>query len=498
MMTNSMSDPGSEQMLAPGGGHATAAGVGFEAQLGALFACQLLAERPLDSRLGLGTAHVKSIRFETEAPVDDILIETDQAGYLFVQTKTTLTSGKKANSELGKTADQIVRLYLACVRGAGKRSWDRPLRRGRDCILLAVGPPTAFTKNLSQGLVALQAAAAAPLPNAAQKALDTLMAHVRRAWTDIEGTAMDEDTLRAVLGQATILSFDVEGADRAAATAAIEHVIENSSEAAGAFTALARYCEELMTKRLGAGVAGFRQALAIANIALTAPPSFGADVEAVRRYSERVQSHLSQYEETKVGETRVQIDRPCIRAVTDAALDGSLLLVGGPGAGKSAVLSTAATRLRTSGYDVIELAVDRLPVESLDGLRRELGLSHSLTDVLTNWPGDKPAFFLVDALDATRGGPSEAVFRALINDVLALPGGRWRIIASIRTFDLRLGQQFRNLFHGVAPDLEFADKSFSDVRHVHVPSWSGDELAQLRAQAPQIDTALRAGGGTPS
>src|SRR5438132_12742030 len=165
-MINSMSGPDSEEMLAPGGGHATAAGVGFEAQLGAIFACQLLAERPFDSRLGLGTAHIKSIRFETEAPVDDILIETDQTGYLFVQTKTTLTSGKKADSELGKTADQIVRLYLACERGAGKRGWDRPLRRDHDRVLLALGPPTAFTRNLSRGLVALQAAAAAPLPSA--------------------------------------------------------------------------------------------------------------------------------------------------------------------------------------------------------------------------------------------------------------------------------------------------------------------------------------------
>jgi hypothetical protein len=160
-MTSSTSDSGSGEILASGGGHATAAGVGFEAQLGAIFACQLLAERPLDSRLGLGTAHIKSIRFETEAPVDDILIETDQTGYLFVQTKTTLTSGKKADSELGKTADQIVRLYLACERGAGKRGWDRPLRQDSDRILLALGPPTAFTRNLSRGLVALQATAAA-------------------------------------------------------------------------------------------------------------------------------------------------------------------------------------------------------------------------------------------------------------------------------------------------------------------------------------------------
>jgi hypothetical protein len=33
----------------------------------------------------------------------------------------------------------------------------------------------------------------------------------------------------------------------------------------------------------------------------------------------------------------------------------------------------------------------------------------------------------------------EAVFRALIAEVLDMPDSRWRIVASIRSFDLRLG-----------------------------------------------------------
>jgi hypothetical protein len=58
--------------LSKGGGNATAAGVTFQATIGAIFGAQLLAERALDSRFGLGDAKPKSIRFESEAPLDDI------------------------------------------------------------------------------------------------------------------------------------------------------------------------------------------------------------------------------------------------------------------------------------------------------------------------------------------------------------------------------------------------------------------------------------------
>jgi hypothetical protein len=91
-----------EDLLARGGGNATAAGVSFQASLGAVFGAQLLAERSIEERLQLGGAQVRSIRFETEAPLDDILIGTDADGWVFVQAKTTLSLSnrdRRANAE---------------------------------------------------------------------------------------------------------------------------------------------------------------------------------------------------------------------------------------------------------------------------------------------------------------------------------------------------------------------------------------------------------------
>ena len=164
-------------------------------------------------------------------------------------------------------------------------------------------------------------------------------------------------------------------------------------------------------------------------------------------------------------------------------------MIGEPGSGKSAVINAATRDLMTLGYDVIEFAVDRLPVDSLDGLARELNLNHPLIEVLFNWEAEKPGYILIDALDATRGGVSKAVFRALISEII-LSESRWRIIASIRTFDLRLGQQLRSLFKGPPPIKSLADPSFSNVRHVQVPTWTSEEMETLLAQSPALANAM--------
>lgn len=145
-------------LLAVGGGNATAAGVSFQATLGAALAALAIAERRLDSQLDVTGARIRSLRFETEAPLDDILIETTETGFIFVQAKTSLNLSKKLDSEFGKTAEQIVRQWIACATGDGSRGWDRPLSLERDAIVIAVGPDTSGTilKALAPALARLR------------------------------------------------------------------------------------------------------------------------------------------------------------------------------------------------------------------------------------------------------------------------------------------------------------------------------------------------------
>ncbi len=484
-----------EELLARGGGNATASGVSFQASVGAIFSACLLAERNVDDRLRLADARVRSIRFETETPLDDILIETEAPGWIFIQTKTTLSLSESLDSEFGKTAEQIVRQWKICTDGNGKREWDRPLDVRRDRMVIVVGPDASgtITGDLAAGLGSLQAPSAAPLSQAQGQAVDKLRVLLTTSWRKLFGAAPAPQDIDAILKFVAILQFDPTGADRTAAIEMLAHVTEDANAASAAFAAISRECESLMAKRHGTNAPEMRRFLARTGLGLRAAPSYRTDVEQLRAYSDRVQLHLEQYEETKVDGLQVKIDRTCTAAVVAAAKDGSLVLVGEPGAGKSAVISAAAQRLR-EGNQVLELAVDRLPVDSLEGLRSELGLGHPLRDVLDNWPGSDTAFLFIDALDATRGGKSEAVFRAIIADVLTLAGGRWHVIASIRTFDLRLGGQFRELFRGIPPDAAYSDAAFSNVRHIHVPRWTSEELDDFLEKAPAIKTAIAWGG----
>jgi hypothetical protein len=351
-MTNDPTPQASDSLLASGDGHAAAAGIGFQARLGSTFACQLLAERLTDRRLGLGDARIRSLRFETEAPVDDILIETDKGGWVFVQAKTRLSLSGHPDSDFGKTAEQIVRLWIACANSQSKRGWDRTLVPGKDGVLLAIGMGSAATvsANLAGALESIRASGAAPLPQYQRKALDAFVAQLKRAWHQIEGQPPSDEVLQSLLQLVTILVFDFEGADRTSAIEALANVLAKPANANSAFEVLTSRCAELMTKRFGSDAAGFRQTLLAANIGLLAAPTFAPDVARFCSYSERVQTHLSQYEETKVGGEQIKIDRPVVRSVMQAALQGSLLLVGEPGAGKSAVVSAAADGLRTSGH----------------------------------------------------------------------------------------------------------------------------------------------------
>lgn len=489
-MAISNSDPSHSR----GGGNATAAGVSFQAGVASYFGAALLGEKAIDRLSDLGRAVPFSIRVETEAPVDDILIETTAGGFIFIQAKTSVEFASNLASPLGKTVEQFVRQWMVCASGSGSRRWDRPLSRDTDRFVLAVGPGSSdtVTHDLALALRSRRAKGSAPLPAKQQHAIDRFNNLLGLAWQQISGAQPNAGELAGIISLADVLVFDFSGADRALVIESMRDIVQTDSDAAASFAALQENFTRLMSNRLGVDAVGLRNRIS-GSLRLNEPPSYRADVAQLRAYSDQTRGHLEHFEETKVGENNIRIERKCTESVL-AAATGSILLVGDPGAGKSAVISAAAARLRSEGKEVIELAVDRLPVESAEGLQQQLGLAHRVLDVLDNWPGNEPAFLFIDALDATRGGRSESIFRWLIAEVLNLPRKRWCVVASIRSFDLRMGQQLAELFAGKPPDGKYADKAFSAVKHVHIPTWEASELEELLARAEPIAKAVHAGG----
>jgi len=474
-----------------GGGAATSAGIRFEQQLGALFSSWVLAGERLDSVFCLGAASAEWVRFETEAPVDDLLIKTNADGYVAVQAKTSASLSEDLGSPFGKTISQFVRHWFVAQQGDASFGWNRPLEPSRDRLVLAVGPQASnqVKLDLPNALRLIAQPGGGALTQAQQHAYRVFSSLVEQSWASITRDKYDKHLPQHLAELITVFTFDGD-TGHALASGSLFKALGQDIDPGAVFTTLTDLSGQLMKQRSGGDLAVWRKLLAGRGIALSALPEFRSDIEALKRHSKAIASALTSYEKIDMGNgDSLSVRRECQVEVETAVLNGPLLIIGEPGAGKSGVLNALAKKLFDDGVDVLQLAVDRYSVESLEGLSRELGLAHPLFDVIEAWEGAGPAFLIIDALDATRGGRGESVFRALIERVIERKG-RWNVVASIRNFDLRMGQQLRALFKGTPPQASLADSSFPKVAHIQVPPWSESEFEQLLLQSPKLATCL--------
>lgn len=475
-------------LLARGGGAAANGGVYFQHQLGAQIATWILSDNLFDPTLSLGDSRPEWIRFETEAPVDDILVATSNEGFVAIQAKTTVSSSSDVRSPFGKTIEQFVRHWLACRDGDGSLEWNRPLDATKDRLVLAVSPraPETIRVDLPSALELLRGPGNPTMTQKQQRALGDFKSCISQIWPHLTSEPFDENLIVCLAALVRIYTFDQE---KAYPTDHLASLIAEQEDVGLLPHLLSQYCAELMVRRGGADLQELRQALLTRKVRLKRAPRFSKDIAALKKHSAEVNQSLSRYEVIQSGQHAIGITRDCQADVEQAARAGSLVIVGEPGAGKSGVLNALATKFKAEDQDVVVLAVDRYSVETLEGLAAELKLEHGLIETLEAWDGPHPGWLIVDALDATRGGKGEGVFRSLIEAVLKT-GSRWRVIASIRTFDLQMGQQLRSLFMGAPPIQELSEKAFSAVRHVKIPQWSVAEFERLSVQAPELRTFL--------
>jgi hypothetical protein len=274
----------------------------------------------------------------------------------------------------------------------------------------------------------------------------------------------------------------------------LKNNIVQKRTARAAFTTLVHECEERMKRRTSFTIREIRRVLEQNGVTLLAPEDYRKEVDALKKKSLQLRDSLSASTRLDVGDGHpIPIPRKVLGIAKAAAKGGPVLLVGEPGAGKTGVVTELADQLEADGGVVLLLKVS---ASGLTGLRSDLALSHSLRDVLENWPGAAPAYLLIDGLDEARGGPADAEYRSLIADVLGFPDSRWKLVASVRSFDLRAGQQYKSLFKGAPPNAEFAasGSDLANVRQIEVRPWSDAEFDLLMAKAPKLRKAIEAAG----
>lgn len=473
-----------------GGGAATAAGILFEQQVGAWIGAWMLADEAIDPRLGLEQAKVEWLRFETEAPIDDILVKTSKGGFVAIQVKTTVDISAAPSKPFFGVVQQLVRHWLACQSGDGSLEWNRPLDAAKDRFVLLVGPRASesIRVDLPAAIANLLAPGMTPRTGRQERALSTFQSCLETAWSSHTTQPFDASVLRKISQLLVVMTFDPL-LERPAPR--LRTLVPDAADASALEVFLTHETALMMSERGGADRRSLSRQLISRGARLLAAPEFRSDVERLRAQSKDVATILSSYETLDVGSgAGVAIPRECQQAVYEAIDKQSLLITGEPGAGKSGVLSGLSRQLIDEGHDVVLLAVDRHSVETIEGLSRELQLEHLIQDVLAAWDGDGPAWLVIDALDAARGGKSEEVFRSLIEKVIR-SNTRWRVVATIRSFDLRMGVRFKELFRGTPPQRALSDPQFSDVRHIRIPTWSDAEFEALLVAIPALGDRLR-------
>jgi len=480
-----------------GGGAATQAGINFQNRVAAWVAVRILSEIARGPVFGLAEIP-RLLQCETDQPVDDLLVGSRTDAFAFAQSKHSIDLSESPASVFAEVVDQFTRQTLQDPGGQG-RPWDRKLDPERDALLLIVGPRSS---GLIRGalrsvlekvrrLLPSQPVTDAASNTAETRALGLITDHFTKSYHDRTGAKPNDPEVRNALGlfRVEILDVDPGGlGEREALDTLRDVVLRDVAQADAAWSTLVDACAHMAETHTGADFAALQGILLKAGFNLKVPRSYQADVDELRRTTESTESALADLSRIQVGATIVRINRAVTQEIRRLAGFANTLIVGEPGAGKSGALSHFVEGLKFQQLDFVALAVDRLEAASEFQLQSELHLQHRLDEVLENWPGTGPAYLVIDALDAARGGPGAKAIRDLIARVSSRPG-RWRIVASIRKFDLRYGDELRDLFalkDAPAAAPKFREPEFSKTSHVNVRPLSETELVDVQAQSSEL------------
>jgi len=485
------------------GGSATQAGISFQNNVAAYLGVHILADASVDF-FGLPPEVAPTaIELETSAPVDDILVSTSGGGLCFINVKKSVTLSSNPDSHLGSVVDQFVRLWVACHSGRRGHPWQRPLAADRDRLVLVTSGQRssrfvgAASKVLSRvpdrGAITPRESIAKTEPE--RQVYDALLDLLRASSRRHTSEQFSDDLLAALLGMTRVALLDPDGAGKANLVGLLRSVVlANPADADTAWLRLVAECQRLSGNRSGADRASLRNSLRSRSVRLAEAPEIAADVRRLRDFTRETLSslaHLSHLDVPTIeGTQRVEIHRSVTDALVGHAQRTSLLLIGEPGSGKSGALYSAANSLIAEDHPVVVIAVERHPIRSVDELSGSLRLDRSLIDVLRNWTSDRRGVLLIDALDASRGGSSDQVFRELIRRVID-EAPNWSVVASIRVFDLKFGVHYRSLFAGHPVDEAYRAPEFSHVKHLLIPQLTDLELEQVWSTSELMRKASR-------
>ncbi len=470
------------------GGAAAAGGMEFQAQVVAWLASQVVAEAPAPWELK--PAVLEAVGAETSQPVDDVGALTSSDGYVAVQAKQGLRAIRATDGPFAEALRQVVEQYRDGVPDG--RGRVRAVDPARDRLVLAVDMTASLPirmylskvvdrlRSHPQGTALTDVAV-----NKQQRAvLDTALAHLRREWTKVFGGTPTDDELQTMLRVFLVTSLDVEdgGIDRERALERLRQVLHRPNHAEAAWATLLTHAHHLAATRAWSRREELVRVLEQAGHPVGPLASLQADIRQLRALTDANLDAIKPHASLVTPQGLVRLPRTVSAEL--AAATGDLVVTGVPGSGKTALLRGLAVTLREQGDDVVLLTADALPGRAGQA-RIELGLENDVTAVLTGWTGSASATLVLDGLDAIRGQDAS---RWLGDLVRALRPTRWRVVVSIRQFDLHHSLAWQRMFQGtpISTASERRDSQLTGVRHLLVGDLTDDELAVLPTASAQL------------
>lgn len=475
------------------GGAGAARGIGHEGRCLAWAAAYMLAEASLPE---WASGHrIVAIGGQTGRAVDDIGLVTDDDGWVMIQAKKGLTLAK---AETGRLAEALDQLVAVATLGVPDRppllERSRPLDPDTDRVLVLTdhdGPRRVdqFLAPVTDRLRDLPMVF--PLADAhrnagERRAFELVREHLDRLWKARHGTQLGEVDLRRLGRVLCVRTMDLVDGGRhlTVVHTVLAGLASRPQDVSRIWQVLEREGQRLAEERSFLDRKGLVRRLELAGIALLPVARLRSDIARLCAVSEANVALLGGTLTIAAPEGPVALTRAVSPII--AAADGNVAITGAPGAGKTVILHAVATASRPQGMDVVVLRANNLRASG-GQTRQELNLDHDLSEVLVGWTGTDPGLLLFDGLDQTRGVDASAWLPDLAD---ALKESRWRIVATIRMFDLKHGPQWRQMFRGENVDQHWADPDLTGVRHIVVADLTDTELAPLRTASPQLARLL--------
>nr|WP_144298820.1 ATP-binding protein [Streptomyces sp. TLI_235] len=241
-------------------------------------------------------------------------------------------------------------------------------------------------------------------------------------------------------------------------------MVTEAGQASAAWNVLLGACRQLAINHAEAGLEQLQASLVSSGVALATLPDFKADVARLAHLTDETIEQLSSRLTTvPAPQGAVTISRSSASGLAERSLAESFLVVGDPGTGKTVILHEIASTARDARRPVLFLQVGSLAATSAGSLQSELGLQHPLLDILAQWSPGETGLLVIDALDAARTDEASGLWRSIIANVgRRLP--HWRIVVSIRTWDLNHSPQLRTAFPADPIDVnDFDDEEVAQV-----------------------------------